>query len=203
MVEVIAEECFVLFYRRAAVVAPRLCSGMVPAGSRRNWLGSPVDSSSCGVGGLFLLPGGSGRTIGANVRPIVIFIAALMAATVAVAMRATSHPAATTTVREIAPVVEQQPPEKAVVGTLESVSAGAAQIVVNTSDGRQTFTVESGATVRQGSRTIKTAELQSHKGERVKVRYRESAGVKRAAWIVLAAPPPKKGKQVSERGSRL
>ncbi len=105
--------------------------------------------------------------------------------------------------RELAPVVAQQPPEKAVVGTLESVSAGAAQIVVSTSNGRQTFTVESGATVRQGSRTIKAAELQSHKGERVKVRYRESAGVKRAAWIVFAAPPRKKGRQISERGSRL
>jgi hypothetical protein len=66
---------------------------------------------------------------------------------------------------------------------------------VSTSSGRQTFAVENGAMVRQGSRTIKAAELQSHKGERVKVRYRESAGVKRAAWIVVAAPPPKKAKQ--------
>jgi hypothetical protein len=130
------------------------------------------------------------------VRPRLIFIAALLAITIAVAMRTTSHPAATAPAHALAPVVEQQPPEKAVVGTLESVSAGAAQIVVSTANGKQTFTVESGAMVRQGSRTIKAAELQSHKGERVKVRYRESGGVKRAAWIVLAAPPPpKKGKQ--------
>jgi hypothetical protein len=127
------------------------------------------------------------------VRPILLFIAALAATTVVLAIRTTSHPAATSPPHTLAPVAEQPPPEKAVVGTLESVSAGAAQIVVSTSSGRQTFTVESGAMVRQGSRTIKAAELQSHKGERVKVRYRESDGVKRAAWIVVAAPP-KKGK---------
>lgn len=131
-------------------------------------------------------------------RTTLIFIAALAATTVAVAMRTTSHPAATAPVHALAlaPAAEQQPPEKAVVGTLESVSAGAAQIVVSTTAGKQTFTVDSGAMVRQGSRTIKAVELQSHKGERVKVRYRESGGVKRAAWIVLAAAPPaRKGKQ--------
>jgi hypothetical protein len=125
--------------------------------------------------------------------------AALMATSVGVAMRNTrpataAVTAATAPVRALAPAVEQQPPEKAVVGTLESVTAGATQIVVSTATGKQTFNVDSGAMVRQGSRTIKAAELQSHKGERVKVRYRESGGVKRAAWIVLAAPPPKKGK---------
>lgn len=127
-------------------------------------------------------------------RGILIFIAALLATTVAVAMRTTSRPAATPPARSLTSVVDQ-PPEKAVVGTLESVTAGAAQIVVSTANGRQTFVVESGAVVRQGSRTIKAAELQSHKGERVKVRYRDAGAEKRAAWIVLAAPPPKKGKQ--------
>jgi hypothetical protein len=134
-------------------------------------------------------------TIGADVRPILLFLAALLATTVVLAVRTTSHPAATSPPRPLMPAPEQPPPEKAVVGTLESVSASAAQIVVSTSSGRQTFTVESGAMVRQGSRAIKAAELQSHKGERVKVRYRESDGVKRAAWIVVAATPPKKGKQ--------
>lgn len=131
-------------------------------------------------------------------RPILIFVAALMATSVAVAVRAV-HPDDMAVVPPPAPVVgqaQQQPPEKSVVGTLESVSANAAQIVVSTTSGKQTFTVDNGATVRQGSRTIKTADLQSHKGERVKVRYRESGGVKRAAWIVVAAPPAtaKKGK---------
>ena len=127
-------------------------------------------------------------------RGILIFIAALMATGVALAMRTANHPDLTPPARTVAPVVDQQPPEKAVVGTLESVSTGATQIVVSTPNGRQTFTVESDAMVRQGSRTIKTAELQSHRGERVKVRYHESGGVKRAAWIVLASPA-KKAKQ--------
>jgi hypothetical protein len=129
------------------------------------------------------------------VRPILIIVAALMASVV-LALRAAhlEAPVATAAAAPAPPplaaVVDQQPPEKAVVGTLESVSAGAAQIVVSTTNGKQTFAVENGAMVRQGSRTIKASELQSHKGERVKVRYRESGGVKRAAWIVLAAPPP-------------
>jgi hypothetical protein len=146
----------------------------------------------------------AGRIPGADVRPILIFVAAAMATSVVVAMRAV-HPAVATPVPPLPPAIEQplslpvavgqsQPPEKSVVGTLESVSANAAQIVVITSSGKQTFAVDSGAMVRQGSRTIKTADLQSHKGERVKVRYHESGGVKRAAWIVVAAPPSKKGK---------
>lgn len=118
-----------------------------------------------------------------------------MATSVVVAMRAV-HSDAAAPVPPPVPVLAQpqQPPEKSVVGTLESVSANASEIVVSTLSGKQTFAVDSGATVRQGSRTIKTAELQSHKGERVKVRYRESGGVKRAAWIVVAAPPARKSK---------
>jgi hypothetical protein len=133
-----------------------------------------------------------------------ILIAALTVTSVAVAMRTTSRPVPAAPVTAVPPAVPQQPPEKAVVGTLESVNASASQIIVNTSGGRQTFTVESDAMVRQGSRTIKAAELQSHRGERVKVRYRESGGAKRAEWIVLAAPPAKKSKAaVAGDGSQL
>jgi hypothetical protein len=171
---------------------------MVPAGSRQ----------LAGFSGRLLqlrcwraLSAGWCRRSGDQVRPILIFIAALIVASVVVAMH-TARPAtaagtpAVPPPKPIASVIEQPPPEKSVVGTLESVSAGAAQIVVSTSGGKQTFAVESGAVVRQGSRTIKASDLQSHKGERVKVRYRESGGVKHAAWIVLAAPaaPPKKAK---------
>jgi hypothetical protein len=123
-----------------------------------------------------------------------IFTAALTVTSVVVAMRTTSRPVPAAPVTAASRAVAQQPPEKSVVGTLESVNPSASQIIVNTSGSRQTFTVESDAMVRQGSRTIKAAELQSHRGERVKVRYRESAGVKRAEWIVLAAPPAKKAR---------
>jgi len=93
---------------------------------------------------------------------------------------------------------DQQPPERSLVGTLDQVDAAATQIVVKTPTGKQSFVLQSGATIRQGSKTIKASELGAHKGERVKVRYREAAGVRRAEWIVVASPPPsqsRKGKQ--------
>jgi len=90
---------------------------------------------------------------------------------------------------------QQQPPERSLVGTLDEVDAAAALIVVKTATGRQSFLVQNGATIRQGSKTIKAAELGAHRGERVKVRYREAAGgVRRAEWIILASPPPSRGK---------
>ncbi len=91
---------------------------------------------------------------------------------------------------------DQQPPERSLVGILDQVDAAATQIVVKTATGKQSFLLQSGATIRQGSKTIKASELGTHKGERVKVRYREAAGgVRRAEWIVFASPPPSKGKQ--------
>jgi hypothetical protein len=97
----------------------------------------------------------------------------------------------------------QQPPERSVVGTLDRVDAAATELVVNTTSGRQTFRLQTGATIRQGSKTVKPSELAAHKGERVKVRYRESGGVRRAEWIVLATPaprPPKTRVWVAEDG---
>lgn len=85
-----------------------------------------------------------------------------------------------------------QPPERSVIGTLDEVNVAAMQIVVGSSAGRRTLHLQAGVTIRQGSRTIKVSELPQHKGERVKVRYRESGGVQRAAWIVLASAPASK-----------
>jgi hypothetical protein len=81
-----------------------------------------------------------------------------------------------------------QPPERSVVGTLEQVDAASANLVVKTATGQQTFTLQSDATIRQGSKTIKVSDLASHKGERVKVRYRDVSGIRRAEWIVVATP---------------
>jgi hypothetical protein len=85
-----------------------------------------------------------------------------------------------------------QPPERSMIGTLEQVDDQASEFVVKTASGKQRFILQSGATIRQGSKTIKAADLGSHKGERVKVRYRESAGERRAEWIVVASPPAHK-----------
>ena len=69
--------------------------------------------------------------------------------------------------------------------------------MVKTASGKQRFVLQDGATIRQGSKTIKASELAAHKGERVKVRYRESAGVRRAEWIVVASPSAHKVAQQS------
>ena len=91
-----------------------------------------------------------------------------------------------------APAAIAQPPERAVVGTLDSVDTKTMQIVVSSGSGKQTLHLQTGVTIRQGSKTVKTSELPSHKGERVKVRYRESGGVQQAEWIVLASPPARR-----------
>ena len=88
-----------------------------------------------------------------------------------------------------------QPPERSLVGTLDQVDDQAAEFVVKTANGKQRFVLQNGATIRQGSKTIKASELSSHKGERVKVRYRESAGVRRAEWVVVASPSAHKVQQ--------
>ena len=88
----------------------------------------------------------------------------------------------------------EQPPERSMVGTLDQVDDQASAFVVKTTNGKQRFVLQNGATIRQGSKTIKASELASHKGERVKVRYRESSGERRAEWIVVASPPSHKAK---------
>jgi hypothetical protein len=79
-------------------------------------------------------------------------------------------------------------PERSVVGTLESVDPKTMQIVVSSASGTQTLHLRSSVTIRQGSKMLKASELPAHRGERVKVRYRESGGLRQAEWIVLASP---------------
>lgn len=85
----------------------------------------------------------------------------------------------------------QQPPERSIVGTLDQVDDSTSEIVVKNASGKQRFILESDATIRQGSKTIKAADLAAHKGERVKVRYREASGERHAEWIVVASPSHK------------
>jgi hypothetical protein len=97
--------------------------------------------------------------------------------------------------RRFASAPAAQPPERSIVGTLDSVDSKTMQIVVGSAAGKQTLHLQTGATIRQGAKTVKASELPAHKGERVKVRYREIAGVQQAEWIVLAsATSPRKPK---------
>ena len=99
--------------------------------------------------------------------------------------------AAYTGTEGVASAPSEQPPERSLVGTLDQVDSEATEFVVRTDKGKQTFVLQSGATIRQGSKTIKASELAAHKGEKVKVRYHEAEGVRRAEWIVVASPPHK------------
>ena len=85
-----------------------------------------------------------------------------------------------------------QAPERSAIGTLDRVDVPSMQFVLATADGKLTFHLQNGATIRQGSRTLKPAELAGHSGERVKVRYREVGKVRQANWLVLAAKPSRK-----------
>lgn len=96
------------------------------------------------------------------------------------------------------PAPVTQPPERSVVGTLDVVDPKTMQIVVTSPSGKQTLHLQPTVTIRQGSKTVKTSELFAHKGERVKVRYRVSAGVQEAEWIVLASPSPSKPKHADK-----
>jgi hypothetical protein len=122
---------------------------------------------------------------------LTIFLLAITTTSMLVATWA-EHPLAA----PLAPIAHgaspfDQPPERSMVGTLDQVDADASQFVVKTTSGKQRFVLQNGATIRQGSKTIKASELASHKGERVKVRYREASGERRAEWIVVASPSSK------------
>jgi hypothetical protein len=128
---------------------------------------------------------------------LTIFLFAITTTSMLVATRA-EHPLAAPLVpiaHETAPA--DQPPERSMVGTLDQVDADATEFFVKTTSGKQRFVLQNGATIRQGSKTIKASELASHKGERVKVRYREASGERRAEWIVVASPSSGKAKTAS------
>lgn len=125
------------------------------------------------------------RHHGARLRITIIFVAASLASLAPAGVSGQTGSASA----RVAAVAIAQPPERSVVGTLDAVDPKTMQIVVGSAAGKQTLHLQDGATIRQGSKTVKPADLSAHKGERVKVRYRESGGVRQAEWIVLASPP--------------
>jgi hypothetical protein len=69
-----------------------------------------------------------------------------------------------------------KPKAHSVVGTLDKYDSGANSIVVNTGKGTETLSLSSTSAVRMGAKTMAAADLSSHTGDRVKVRYSESNG---------------------------
>ncbi len=155
----------------------------MPAGLRLR-LDAPVTPLGCGVGG---------QSPGHRVRLLPIGLAAaiaLVGLTLSRGIRAPVPAAAGTPATVVPkPAVSSEISDRSVVGTLDRVDTASRQITVATRSGRLLFDVQSGATVRQGSKTLKPSDLAGHKGERVKVRYRERDGERRADWIVVAAAP--------------
>ena len=81
------------------------------------------------------------------------------------------------------------PGQQSVIGTVEKYDPAARLLTVNLGKTAVAFYVTSDATIRQGSRRIRAAELTTHHGVRVKLRYSVSAGQRRADWIMLAPAP--------------
>jgi hypothetical protein len=131
----------------------------------------------------------------ARVRLTILFLAITTSLLVAIPAVHPAGVAAHALAEPAEPAASEQPPERSLVGTLDQVDDQAAEFVVKTASGKQKFVLQDGATIRQGSKTIKASELASHKGEKVKVRYREAAGVRRAEWIVVASPSAHKVNQ--------
>ncbi len=87
------------------------------------------------------------------------------------------------------PAAAAAPGERSVIGTIDKYDPATRQLTVRLGKTSLTFHVTTDATIRQGSRKMKAAELGAHHGIRVKLRYSESAGQRRADWIMLAPAP--------------
>ena len=105
---------------------------------------------------------------------------ALAAAAVLVAAGTYAAPAqatkATTKAAAAKTTATAKPKAHSVVGTLDKYDSGANSIVVNTGKGTETLSLSSTSAVRMGAKTMSAADLSSHTGDHVKVRYSESNG---------------------------
>ena len=117
---------------------------------------------------------------------------ALAAAVVLVAGSSYAAPAQATktaTTKQAAAKTAAAPKPKAhsVVGTLDKYDSGANSIVVNTGKGTETLSLSSTSAVRMGAKTMTAADLSSHTGDHVKVRYSESNGQRTVQSVQIQA----------------
>ena len=122
---------------------------------------------------------------------------ALAAAAVLVAgstYAAPAQSAKTATTKQAAAKTAAAPKPKAhsVVGTLDKYDSGANSIVVNTGKGTETLSLSSTSAVRMGAKTMTAADLSSHTGDHVKVRYSESNGQRTVQSVQIQAKPAPK-----------
>ncbi len=133
---------------------------------------------------------------GVRLRIVTIALAAAIVPS-ALAMRAPAETMQATPSRFAATPVAQ-PPERSVVGTLDSIDLKAMQIVVTSPAGKQTLHLQTGVTIRQGAKTVKASELcgaQGRAGEGAvpRNRWRAAGGVDRARVANPAAQTEARG----------
>lgn len=85
-----------------------------------------------------------------------------------------------------------KPKAHSVVGTLDKYDSGANSIVVNTGKGTETLSLSSTSAVRMGAKTMAAADLSSHTGDRVKVRYSELNGQRTVQSVQIQGKPAPK-----------
>jgi hypothetical protein len=85
-----------------------------------------------------------------------------------------------------------KPKAHSVVGTLDKYDSGANTIVVNTGKGTETLSLSSTSSVRMGAKTMSAADLSSHTGDHVKVRYSESNGQRTVQSVQIQGKPAPK-----------
>jgi hypothetical protein len=100
----------------------------------------------------------------------------------------------TATTKQAAAKATTAPKPKAhsVVGTLDKYDSGANSIVVNTGKGTETLSLSSTSAVRMGAKTMAAADLSSHTGDRVKVRYSELNGQRTVQSVQIQGKPAAK-----------
>jgi len=76
-------------------------------------------------------------------------------------------------------------------GQIERVDTVARSVVVKQGTHEMTFALAPDAVVKQGKKTLPTADLSGDVGRQVKVRYTSNADTKLADLIELSAPAPK------------
>ena len=75
---------------------------------------------------------------------------------------------------------------KSAVGTLQKVDGQT--LTIQTSKGNETVALAPSAKIHSRAKVISTADLSSHVGDRVKVRYTENKGEKQASSVTLSPP---------------
>jgi hypothetical protein len=95
-----------------------------------------------------------------------------------------------------------KPKAHSVVGTLDKYDSGANSIVVNTGKGTETLSLSSTSAVRMGAKTMAAADLSSHTGDRVKVRYSELNGQRTVQSVQIQGKPAAKQVATSKPASK-